>query len=290
MGESLLILHVRLFIFYCYNDVLTGYNNKIYYEDLGNVEGSPIIFIHGWASDHHSLKNSALKTFGDKYRCVFVDLLGYGKSEDYELDTETYICEQNARQIYELIAALDLYDVIIYGNCMGGNIGMFLPLITRIKAFVWIDGFLFFENKFLPFVTPIIRKPFYRFFFQESLGLNIVNLFLKYADEVPEQMLHNTNNIRVQTSLDYLRDLQRMHKERFIESIAKISCPTLFICGEKTLSGIKKSQLHWHRSVLQSSIDHVPGGKHLVVAEKPDELNQKIFNYLEKVDIEQVNT
>ena len=94
---------------------------KIAYYDLGKKDAQTILFIHGWHSDSSSIAKYCLKFYEKDFRCIFVDMLGWGRSEMYT--KEKSIGVETAQEIAGLIKHLDLKNIIIYGHCVGGNIG-----------------------------------------------------------------------------------------------------------------------------------------------------------------------
>jgi len=56
-------------------------NVNIYVEDLDPGNGKPILFIHGWPVNHkmYEYQFDQLPKMG--YRCIGVDLRGFGKSD-----------------------------------------------------------------------------------------------------------------------------------------------------------------------------------------------------------------
>ena len=96
--------------------VTTSDGTELYYTDQG--EGQPIVMSHGWplSSDAWQVE---LKLFADAgYRAIAHDRRGHGRSaKTYKgNDMETY-----ARDLAQLIDALDLRDVVVVGHSTGGG-------------------------------------------------------------------------------------------------------------------------------------------------------------------------
>jgi non-heme chloroperoxidase len=94
----------------------TSDGTQLYYTDQGS--GQPIVLSHGWplSSDAWQVE---LKLFADAgYRAIAHDRRGHGRSaKTYNgNDMETY-----ARDLAELIDALDLRDVVVIGHSTGGG-------------------------------------------------------------------------------------------------------------------------------------------------------------------------
>ncbi len=94
----------------------TSDGTELYYTEQGS--GQPIVLSHGWplCSDAWQVE---LKLFADAgYRAIAHDRRGHGRSsKTYQgNDMETY-----AKDLAELIDALDLRDVVLIGHSTGGG-------------------------------------------------------------------------------------------------------------------------------------------------------------------------
>lgn len=96
--------------------ITTSDGVEIYYTEQGT--GQPIIFSHGWPlnSDAWALE---LKVFADAgYRAIAHDRRGHGRS------SKTYTgndMDHYAKDLSDLVEALDLHDVIVVGHSTGGG-------------------------------------------------------------------------------------------------------------------------------------------------------------------------
>ncbi|MFC4775852.1 alpha/beta fold hydrolase [Paenibacillus sp. GCM10023252] len=92
---------------------------KIYVRDIG--EGKPVIFIHGWPLQHAmwEYQFTQLPKYG--YRCILVDLRGYGKS-----DAPWYGYDYNrmSDDVRVVMDTLHLEQVHLVGFSMGGAIAI----------------------------------------------------------------------------------------------------------------------------------------------------------------------
>lgn len=96
--------------------ITTSDGTELYYTDQG--AGQPVFFSHGWplCSDAWQVE---LKVFADAgYRAIAHDRRGHGRSAKtyYGNDMDTY-----ARDLADVIEALDLRDVVVVGHSTGGG-------------------------------------------------------------------------------------------------------------------------------------------------------------------------
>ncbi len=81
-----------------------------------------IVFLHGWGSEHSVLKQSFQYLFAT-CRCVFVDLLGFGKSD---IPKKAYSVPMQAETIESLCNYLEIKHFSIISHSYGGRISIFL--------------------------------------------------------------------------------------------------------------------------------------------------------------------
>ncbi|ALE04639.1 alpha/beta hydrolase (plasmid) [Arthrobacter sp. ERGS1:01] len=96
--------------------ITTTDGTKIYYTDLGT--GRPVILSHGWPLSSDAWQRE-LKLLADNgYRAIAHDRRGHGRSSQpwNGNDMDTY-----ARDLAELVEALDLHDLALIGHSTGGG-------------------------------------------------------------------------------------------------------------------------------------------------------------------------
>lgn len=100
---------------------------KIYVEEAGH--GRPILFIHGWPVNHkmYEYQVNVLPQYG--YRCICLDLRGFGKSD---APWQGYTYNRMADDIRVVIDTLRLNHATLVGFSMGGSIA--IRYVTRHAA------------------------------------------------------------------------------------------------------------------------------------------------------------
>jgi len=88
----------------------------IFYEDYGS--GQPVILIHGWPLSRKSWEHQVWKIVESGYRCISYDRRGFGISSS---PWNGYDYSALASDLEQIIAQLDLEDVIVVGFSMGGG-------------------------------------------------------------------------------------------------------------------------------------------------------------------------
>jgi non-heme chloroperoxidase len=96
-------------------------NVNIFVEDIGPGNGKPILFIHGWPVNHKMFEYQFDQLPKMGYRCIGVDLRGFGKSDR---PWNGYSYNRLADDIRIVIDALALENITLAGHSMGGAIAI----------------------------------------------------------------------------------------------------------------------------------------------------------------------
>jgi pimeloyl-ACP methyl ester carboxylesterase len=112
---------------------------KVHYKSLGDGK-TAVVFIHGWCCDHSVWRDQAA-AFNGKARLLFVDLPGYGKSDQPKVD---YTMALFARGVDAVLQDASVDQAVLVGHSMG------TPIVRecyrlhprKTKALVFVDGAL----------------------------------------------------------------------------------------------------------------------------------------------------
>lgn len=91
-------------------------NIIVNYNDVGN--GKVILFLHGWQDNLNTFDN-IIDILKNKYRCISIDLPGFGKSSDPDFDW--YLIDYT-NFINKFIKKLNIEIFAIIGHSFGGRI------------------------------------------------------------------------------------------------------------------------------------------------------------------------
>lgn len=92
-------------------------STQVFVQDWG--AGKPIVFISGWPFDHRCYEYQFNQLPKQGYRCIGIDMRGYGKSDK---PCGSYSYDVMADDILHVMRHLNLDDVTIAGHSMGGAI------------------------------------------------------------------------------------------------------------------------------------------------------------------------
>lgn len=106
-----------------------GHPLSIAYSETGKQEGPLLLFVHGlgvWRETWMQIVECpAFEDIRRRYRCIAIDLPGFGDSGDL---TGDYYIEGMALVVAKVIEALGEEKAIIVGNSLGGSIALSLAL------------------------------------------------------------------------------------------------------------------------------------------------------------------
>ncbi len=268
---------------------------EIAYIDRGNGPFT-LVFVHGLGTYLKAWQHN-VDTLSAHYRCVALDLPGYGKSSkgDYPFGMAFF-----ADQLRAFCSALDLQNVVLVGHSMGGQIA----LTTALQDTGWvkkliliapagIETFSEAEANWLKMVyTPEVVKNTA----PEQIRKNFVINFYQWPEDA-EFLYEDRLFLRETAEYDgWCRMVPQcvvaMLNEPVFGRLGEISTPTLLIFGENDAL-IPNPILHKTQNTLQianlaqsgipgSRLRLLPQAGHFVHWEQALLTNQAIRAFLEE--------
>jgi len=267
-------------------------NLRIAYVDEGKSEEA-IIFVHGLGS-YLPAWSMNVPVLRDRFRCIAVDLPGYGKSSKglYPFTMEFY-----ADVIAELMDTLNLDSATIAGHSMGGQIAMVMALKypDKVKRLVLVSpaGFELFTDGEKQWFREVMTVDFVKSTPVQQIRANVVNNFYNMP-EAAEFMI--TDRIALRKARDFekycytvVKSVQGMLAQPVYDELHRITQPTLIVFGEHD-NLIPNPILHGGstRAIANAGAERLPQSKLLVIPqcghfaqfEKPDIVNQAITEFM----------
>ncbi len=214
---------------------------KLYYEEKG--EGKPILFIHGFGVNTFTWRH-LIPEFSKNYRCIAVDLKGFGKSPK-PYDTR-YSFFDHLENVMEFIEEKGLKDFAIVGNSYGGGLAMGITLEFKkrgiadtIKGLVLIDTMAYIQElpPFMKVLTlPIISEILSLIIPPEVATKNALKEVWHHYSKVTEEVIkaYKVKSLRDRyCSIKTARQLLKGNIENFVNGIKEIETKSLIIWGDK---------------------------------------------------------
>lgn len=254
---------------------------NIHYHEEG--EGLPVVFIHAFALNQTMWKEqvAALK---NQYRCITLDLRGFGHSDVVE---GTTLMSQMASDVRDLMKALSIDKAVLVGLSMGGYVALsfyrYFP--EAVSALVLADTRATADteqgrtNRLLS-AEKAVRQ-----------GSAVI------ADETTPKLLGDTtldtnpdlvklvHSIQAANSPDGIAAAQRGMAVRAdsTELLSQINCPTLVIVGsEDKLTPVAEARVI-HQGIDNSKLVVIEKSGHLSNLETPEEFNKVLSAFLESL-------
>jgi pimeloyl-ACP methyl ester carboxylesterase len=286
-------------------DEVLNYDNKmekisIKSEELAYIEvgegSQTLIFVHGLSSNLEAW-NKNIDTLKKKFKCIAIDLPGYGKSSKNKI---AYSLSDYAGFINEFITEKKLNNVVLVGHSMGGQI----VLHTVLKYPEQFEKLILFApagiETFTEQEATIMKASYTPEMVQsasdEQIRKNIEMNFHVLPNDA-EFMIED--RIAIKNAIDFeayskivVNNIHAMLNEPVLEDLNKIKIPVLMIFGKNDML-IPNKYFHPTQninSLVETAKATIPNLKveiideagHFVNFEKADEVNLKITCFLKK--------
>jgi len=224
---------------------------------------SKLVFIHG-AGESHKVWTYQTNRFPNS---LAIDLPGHPDGEGKNT------IEGYATFVDQFVTQRDLPNVVLAGHSMGGAIVLKLAL----KAPPYLTGIVLVATGAKLRVTPFILEGIKTDF------ANATKLIMDFAfsHEAPDWLRERSTKELQQIRAEVLlRDFEACDKFDSMNDIQRIKIPSLIVCGsDDRLTPVKYSE-YLNKSILGSRLVVIQGAGHMVMIEKPDQVNKAIEEFL----------
>ena len=237
--------------------------SRVYYESHGQG-AEALVFVHGWACDltFWRLQVPDLK----KYRALFVDLPGHGKSDKPQI---AYTQDLFARSLHEVLRSAGVERAILVGHSLAGLVVREFSRIYPVKtrAVVIVDGTF----------GPLGSADFLRGLdYLKAASRLIDGLFIPQTpsvlrEEIKSKMLRTPQHVMVSAWQE--------SNDAKIWKGDKIEVPVLAIYS--TMWSSRAENFIW-RIGTSPEYRELAGVGHFLMMEKPKEFNEILMGFLSK--------
>jgi len=242
-------------------------NKKIFYVIKESGKSKAIIFIHGSGGNSDTWKNQL--NLDIEYDIVALDLPSHDKSDNFsDLSLSLYV-----DVVHHLIKSLKYESVILCGHSLGGAIVQ-QYYFTYPKE---VSGLILCGTggrlRVAPFILNLLKKNYRDYLnslpagaFYRTTSKEIVDLYIQETAKISAEVTY--------------RDFKICDNFDVLSKLDTIEVPCLIIVGKQDkLTPVKYSEFS-HNKIKNSELHIINKAGHMVMLEKPNEVNQAIENFI----------
>jgi non-heme chloroperoxidase len=259
-------------------------NVNIYVEDIRPDNEKTILFIHGWPANHKLFEYqfNVLPKMG--YRCIGIDLRGFGKSDKPWSD---YSYNRLADDMRRIITALKLQKITLVGHSVGGAIA--------VRYMARHNGYGISKLALIAAAAPsfTIRSDF-----PYGLPKDEVNKLIQMTNNDRPQMLHKfTKQFFFQQITKPFSDwffqlgieaagystaklAISLRDETLFSDLEKIKVPTIIFHGVHDKVCLPQLAIVQNEKIKNSKLIWFEYSGHGLFWEQRDKLNQTLANFI----------
>lgn len=252
-----------------------------------------LVFIHGLGS-YLPAWNKNIDALSEHYRCIAIDLPGYGKSSkgNYEFSMTYY-----AQVLHEFVSKKEIDNLVLVGHSMGGQIALTAalqyPEMVDKLVLIAPAGFEVFNKGQRSWLSHAMTPDAVRLTPVDQIRTNLNYNFYNTPEDA-EFMITDRIAMRGAKGFDEYayavsKSVQGMVDQPIYEFLPKIKQPTLAIFGANdNLIPNRFLNAGKTETVAKDGISKMPNGKlvmlpktgHFAQFEKPEEVNLEIIDFL----------
>ena len=242
-------------------------DKKIYYNIKKSGSNRAIIFVHGSGGSSYTWKNQAKLDID--YDLIILDLPSHDKSDSFsDLSLHLYV-----DVVHQLIKSLNYENVILCGHSLG-------DAIVQQYYFTYpkeVSALILFNTGAKLRVAPFILN-------------SLKNNYQEFVDSLPAGAFYRTTP--EETIKQYIQEISKVSADvtykdfkicdgfDVLNKLNAIEVPCLIIVGKQDqLTPVKYSEF-FRNKIKNSELHIINKAGHMVMLEKPNEVNQAIENFI----------
>ena len=243
---------------------------KVFYQIKEAETDQAIIFIHG-SGENSYVWNNQLAKLDLNYKLIAIDLPSHDQSDNFsELSLELYV-----EVIKNLVNNLELKKVILAGHSLGGAViqSYYFNYPDEVYALILVGTGARLR------VSPIILTSLQNNFQEFLDGLPIGGFYRRTSKEIINEYIAET--LKTDRQVTY-NDYKICDDFDVMDKMSLIDVPCLIICGNEDRLTPPKYSKYFHEKIKNSELRIIDKASHMVMLEKPEELNQVIKEFVKK--------
>ena len=242
---------------------------QIFYQIKEAETDQAIIFIHGSGGNSNLWKHQLNKLDGNS-SIIAIDLPSHAQSDNFsDLSLELYV-----DVLKNLIDSLKLKEVMLAGHSLGGAViqSYYFKYPEKVSALILIGTGA--RLRVSPFTFDLLKNNFQEFLksspiraFYQKTSKETTDYYIKEVSKTDKAVIYN--------------DFSICDKFDVMDKMNLIKIPCLIICGKDDKLTPPKYAIYFNDKIEQSKLVIINKAGHIVMLEKPEEVNQAITNFIE---------
>lgn len=258
---------------------------QLHYEDLG--QGEPVLLIHGLGSSTADWEYQ-IPHFQQHYRVLAIDLRGHGHSSK---PRERYSMRQFAEDVAALIEHLNLERVNLVGISMGGMIGFQLGVDRPelLRSLTIINSAPEVKAKSAGDWWMLAKRwSLSRLLSLQAIGKGLGRLLFPHPEQAELrakiEQRWSQNDKRA-----YLASLDAIIGWGVREHLARITCPTLVISGDRDYTPVSQKAAYVAQ-MPNAQLRVIERSRHATPMDQPQQFNAVLDEFLAQLTHTQPQT
>ena len=253
-------------------------SSETFYVEEGS--GMPLVLVHGMGGDH-TVWDSQLPGFRDRFRIIRPDILGHGQSEK---PAGPWKFTQFSRQIAELLEHLRIPRAIVCGFSLGGSIGQAVAMDypDRVAALVIVSSGCARTPEEQAAIEARVAQV------REGGPPAVVNGAMKrwfsekFSNENPALIEYWRLRLLGNAYEPYCA-VYRLYADidrQLLDRLGEIKAPTLIVTGDKDPGQTPRMANEMARRIPDSEVHIFPGVPHMLPLEAAPELDRLVKDFV----------
>ncbi|WP_428737344.1 alpha/beta fold hydrolase [Sulfurimonas sp.] len=259
-------------------DLLFG---KISYLQNSVKSKGTIVLLHGFGGDKDNW-NLFVKQFKNKYHVIAIDMLGHGDSSN----AQDYSIENQTRMLDAFLAKLDIDNIHLVGNSMGGAIALMYSIhgLKKVETLTLIDplGLKKSESELDIELKNSKQNPMLNICSKVSLD-KLLHYGMQKPPYIPSIFIDIIINDKCKRSATEKLIFQQIYENTDLtEIIQNLDVKTLIIWGEKDRVLHRDNAQLFHHNISKSKLVILENVGHVPQLEAPKKTATVFLEFLKE--------
>ena len=263
----------------------------LYWREVGNPAGTPVLWIHGGSVEDSSVMVADLEPFFGELRGIFPDARGHGLSQKFER-IEDYTYARKGEDMLLLLDSLGIPSAIWGGASMGGALSLWAAVHARqrVRAVVSISGPPYAppesDVRWWHEHRPLVESGRFDEYFDANIRLRLGEQALERLKARPERYAETIERLRMHSVASFLALLDETYcRTDWLDDCARIRCPVLVIAGDQDHFPSIDQSRRVAQAIPGARLHVVEGGGHFPNRTHRREVQGVIRSFLEENEL-----